>query len=1026
MQRLRAAVLLMIGGAILLSVSLGVGAVEVKVFTVADLVACVTTAGNVCVLQGNSYNLAGATLNVTASVTIRAAGPLSAITGASPVIRIQANRVLVDKIAVTGGGIGIEIQTAQDVTVQNGQVTGNGIGISVSTLGDVSNFRFLDLELRSNTGAGLRFANAGPVNGVVINRCTMEGNGTPGNLVFANGGEVRDVAIRQSQFNYGSGAGADGISFINGGGVREVEISGNQIQGNQGAGIYFNNTGSVEHVTIYNDNITANNGSNLWFDVQVRGIRDLKVDGNTLSTSIAGAGIAFTNGDILEDLTVSHNTIERNALDGIKIFNAGPLARAKFQGNTLRNNRRQGLWVNHAPPRDFRIENIEFSSNTFSQSNNDGVRLETGSNGISGLSFSSDRFSKNTNFGLEVLTDTGDISTVKFQQVTVDENQNGSGAVLLTNNASVSGVTIDGSTFKHNGLFGLRVQAGGNHDVGQISSKGSTYELNGSRGAVGQGSGLSIQGNTIRTISSENDTASSNNDHGVQVTASGIVSSVTIKDGAFSDNDSNIDTVGDGVNINANQDISGIDIEGSTANGNYNGFNIGSAGSQIAQGITVKDSTANGNRNAGVALIAGRDLTTAKLSGNQLGQDGIGIDLEIANVGSGIEVSTNRIEGASGAGIGIILNASGTKILNNSIRRNATGIVVKRSDGDAISQNDIVQNSGFGVDASTLGVGNAVDATNNWWGEPSGPGGVGPGIGDNVTVNVDYDPWLGAPAVVTGADFQVTGLNISPAAPAVGAPAAITATVTNTGTDEGTEDIIVRIKSGATVLHEERRTTPLSPAGDTTITLSYTFSAAGSYTVEVVTDNDTKTKAVTVGGGPGPGGKTIEEAIASLIAGDPASAANPDLVIGDQEILKAVEYWITGDEVPGTGGKRIDDKQMLDLIQLWIAGTAVSASAAGPASAGAAGAALRVERIAFTGSRFIVGGPGIRTIAVQVYDLAGRPVFADAASGNSLNFDAVDEAGGTWANGVYLYAVTVRGYDGAVVQSQVRKMVVLR
>ena len=37
-----------------------------------------------------------------------------------------------------------------------------------------------------------------------------------------------------------------------------------------------------------------------------------------------------------------------------------------------------------------------------------------------------------------------------------------------------------------------------------------------------------------------------------------------------------------------------------------------------------------------------------------------------------------------------------------------------------------------------------VDAEKNWWGDCSGPdGGVGPGSGDAVSVNVLFDPWLG-------------------------------------------------------------------------------------------------------------------------------------------------------------------------------------------------------------------------------------------------------------------------------------------
>lgn len=53
---------------------------------------------------------------------------------------------------------------------------------------------------------------------------------------------------------------------------------------------------------------------------------------------------------------------------------------------------------------------------------------------------------------------------------------------------------------------------------------------------------------------------------------------------------------------------------------------------------------------------------------------------------------------------------------------------------------NIYGHSSYGVyngDAS-----DTIDATNNWWGDPSGPGGFGPGTGDPVTDYVDFDPWL--------------------------------------------------------------------------------------------------------------------------------------------------------------------------------------------------------------------------------------------------------------------------------------------
>jgi parallel beta-helix repeat protein len=55
-----------------------------------------------------------------------------------------------------------------------------------------------------------------------------------------------------------------------------------------------------------------------------------------------------------------------------------------------------------------------------------------------------------------------------------------------------------------------------------------------------------------------------------------------------------------------------------------------------------------------------------------------------------------------------------------------------------VNNNSIVGNTnGVKNDMGTV-----VNAENNWWGHASGPGPVGTGSGDPVSVNVDYDPWL--------------------------------------------------------------------------------------------------------------------------------------------------------------------------------------------------------------------------------------------------------------------------------------------
>ncbi|MBP8617882.1 MAG: right-handed parallel beta-helix repeat-containing protein [Candidatus Pacebacteria bacterium] len=61
----------------------------------------------------------------------------------------------------------------------------------------------------------------------------------------------------------------------------------------------------------------------------------------------------------------------------------------------------------------------------------------------------------------------------------------------------------------------------------------------------------------------------------------------------------------------------------------------------------------------------------------------------------------------------------------------------------AVNFNNIENNPGYGVE--NLNTNNTLDATNNWWGDPSGPSGNGHGTGDTISDKVNYDPWLDAP-----------------------------------------------------------------------------------------------------------------------------------------------------------------------------------------------------------------------------------------------------------------------------------------
>lgn len=72
-----------------------------------------------------------------------------------------------------------------------------------------------------------------------------------------------------------------------------------------------------------------------------------------------------------------------------------------------------------------------------------------------------------------------------------------------------------------------------------------------------------------------------------------------------------------------------------------------------------------------------------------------------------------------------------------------------------------------------------------------------------------------------------------------------------------------------------------------------------------------------------------------------------------------------------------------------------------------------------------VKGEGIQGVRVEAFDLGGRPVFTReaAATGGetALKLDGLEAL----ANGIYLYVVSVRGREGQLVRTELRKLVIL-
>lgn len=101
-----------------------------------------------------------------------------------------------------------------------------------------------------------------------------------------------------------------------------------------------------------------------------------------------------------------------------------------------------------------------------------------------------------------------------------------------------------------------------------------------------------------------------------------------------------------------------------------------------------------------------------------------------------------------------------------------------------------------------------------------------------------------------------------------------------------------------------------------------------------------------------------------------------------------------------------------------------------PTGLGPSSVPLSVRRVLAqpTGSamRFTAQGEGIAMTHVQVFALSGRLVYdSGSVLGTTVTWDLQSDRGQPLANGVYLYVITVQGYDGQITR-HVSKLVVFK
>lgn len=93
-------------------------------------------------------------------------------------------------------------------------------------------------------------------------------------------------------------------------------------------------------------------------------------------------------------------------------------------------------------------------------------------------------------------------------------------------------------------------------------------------------------------------------------------------------------------------------------------------------------------------------------------------------------------------------------IEKNTLKNNIIGLLVRRTDAASIQYNNILNSMQYGLFFHKRVVQGPLDATLNWFGHPSGPGGevtdpltgtLAQGSGDSISKNICFDPWLQEP-----------------------------------------------------------------------------------------------------------------------------------------------------------------------------------------------------------------------------------------------------------------------------------------
>jgi parallel beta-helix repeat protein len=444
------------------------------------------------------------------------------------------------------------------------------------------------------------------------------------------------------------------------------------------------------------DNVVARYGGHIYGYAQVSISTAAITVQNSLFEQSSGHGLLLSNLPTI--LSISGNTFSNNGNSGLSLTNQ---AKATITANTISDNDYAGIYVENNST--VTIENNTAISNNGSQ----GIYVYN-----STATITNNPITANGGYGIYA---TG--STLTITSNTLSTNTNGA---MYLDGDSFSNATLSGNTISGNGLDTIVI--GGT--LSQNDTWGSAYgtyvvdQL-----TVDAGITLTIDpGVVVKFLGAGHLTV--NGTLVADASAGSPITFTSLKD----------DTVGG--------DTNGDGGGSSPARGNWDRLIFASGStSSILDNVEVR----YGGNIYGYAQVS---ISTADITvQNSLFEQSSGYGIGFYNLPAGLSISGNTFSNNGNSGISVD-NSTATITASTISDNDYYGIYCTNNanpiiGGSELNANSFYGNSSYAVynDSTTV-----IDATHNYWGDPSGPyhPTLNPtGTGDPVSDYVTFDPWIG-------------------------------------------------------------------------------------------------------------------------------------------------------------------------------------------------------------------------------------------------------------------------------------------